>query len=263
MKETILACLHAGGRVLTKGFNRVQSITRKGSAASIVTEFDVASEKEIMAIIRSRHPGDNLIGEETGFDRRGAALTWVVDPLDGTSNYAAGLPWFGILIAVLRGIEPIAAGVYFPIGGALYYSEKGQGVSRDGQPVRVSREQRLSDTLCSYGLDGSDDLEKTRRQATQFAQLVNASRNVRNTNCFLDFAHTIDGRYGACVNQSTKIWDIAAAALMFPEAGGALVDLHGRPVVFSLDPADYQRDYAVVGSSPILLPQVLKALDVP
>jgi myo-inositol-1(or 4)-monophosphatase len=246
--------------VLTAGFNRVQSVLRKESASSIVTEYDAASEKEIVSIIQKRHPGDNVIGEETGFAWRGSELTWVVDPLDGTSNYAAGLPWFGILIAVLRGAETVAAGVSFPLGGSLYYSEKGQGVRRDGQPVRVSSEAQLSNMLCSYGFDGSADEATTRRTVAQLARLANAARNVRCTNCFLDFAHTIDGRFGACVNLSTKIWDIAAAALMFPEAGGRLVDTQGNPVAFSLNPHDYHRNYAVVGSSPALLPQVLAAM---
>ena len=261
MKETILACLQAGGEVLTRGFKQVRSVTRKESAASVVTEFDIASEEAIVSILRARHPSDSIIGEETGFDQHPGDITWVVDPLDGTSNYTAGLPWFGVLIAALRGVETVAAGVHFPLLGALYYAEKGQGVWRDGQRVGMTSETQLSNVLCSYGFDGCPDLEQTRQTATQLARLANASRNVRNTNCFLDFAHTIDGRYGACANRGTKIWDIASAALMLPEAGGVLVDLRGDPVVFSLDIHDYQRDYAVVGSTPALLPQVLAALN--
>lgn len=260
MKTTILDCLEAGGKVLRAGYNRVQSVTRKESASSVVTEYDVASEKAIVSLIQARHPGDNVIGEETGYAWRGSELTWVVDPLDGTSNYAAGLPWFAILIAVLRGAETIAAGVSFPLGGSLYYSEKGGGVWRDGQRVHVSREPRLSNMLCSYGFDSSKDEAATRRTVAQLARLANASRNVRCTNCFLDFAHTIDGRFGACVNLSTKIWDIAGAALMFPEAGGRMVDTSGAPVVFSLDRHDYNRNYAVIGAGPELLPQVLETM---
>ena len=257
LRATAVECATAAGRLLLQHFGHVRDIRVKGSQSSVVTEADVAAEQLILRRIRDQFPDHNIIAEETGFQERGSAFTWVVDPLDGTSNFAAGLPWFGVMVSVLERGSPILAAMYLPTEDQLYLGERGCGATRNGSPVRVTSEIRWPHLLCAYGLDASPDVERVRRQGLLLGGLVQLARNVRATSSLVDFAGTIDGRLGACVNFNTKIWDIAAPALLLPEAGGQLTDLRGEPIRFTISPDWVQQSYAVVGGSPSLCRQVL------
>ena len=104
---------------------------------SIVTEKDIASEKVIIEILTDNFPQFNLVGEEKGARFTGSEYTWIIDPLDGTSNYAAGIPWFGTLIALMFHDKPTAAGAYLPFYDDLYYAEAVKGVTCNGNPIKV------------------------------------------------------------------------------------------------------------------------------
>ena len=258
MKSTVIECATSAGKLLLQHFGRVQGVRVKEGQSSIVTESDLASEQHILRLIRARFPDHNIVAEETGFQDRGSAHTWVVDPLDGTSNFAVGLPWFGVMVSVLERGSPVLAAMYLPMEDRLYLAEPGRGTTRNGEPVRVTAETRWPHLLCAYGMDSSPDEERVRQQGLLLGSLVQLARNVRATNSLVDFACTIDGRLGACVNLNTKIWDIAAPALLFPEAGGQMTDLRGQPITFALDARCCDQSYAVVGGSPALCRQVLE-----
>ena len=258
MKETLLRCVREAGPILLQYFGHVRHITLKENHSSIVTEADVASEKLIADIIRDRHPEHNLLGEESGLQSRGSDFTWVIDPLDGTSNFAAGVPWFGVMVAVLEKTQPMMAAMCLPVDDVLYLAERGRGVTRNGQRIQMTAATDLRETLVAYGMDATPDDAQTRRQTHLLGLLVKEARNVRLANCLLDFCYTLDGRFGACVNHGCKIWDIAPACLMFAEQGGMLTDLQGAPIRLELDPASYLRDYPIVGASPVLHRQVME-----
>jgi len=257
MRDTLIECVRQAGAVVLQNFGKTDGPRRKGNASDIVTAADLASERLIFELIRRRHPEHNLLGEEEGLQNRGSDITWVIDPLDGTSNFAAGLPWFGVMVAVLKQEKPILAAMYLPVTDVLYTAELGKGTLRNGKPVRVSSEKELSDTLCAYGLDASTDVKALEKQTRLMGLIVKHARNVRLTNCLLDFCYTLDGHLGACVNQHCKIWDIAPACLMFPEAGGRCTDLKGEDIRLEINPKKYLRSYAVLGANPVLHQQVL------
>ena len=258
MKSTAIECATSAGRLLLQHFGKVQNVRVKESQSSVVTDADLASEQHILSIIRRRFPDHNIVAEETGFQDRGSAYTWVVDPLDGTSNFAAGLPWFGVMVSVLEQGTPVLGAMYLPVEDRLYLAERGQGATRNDQRVRVTAETRWPHLLCAYGLDASPEAERVRQQGLLLGGLTQLARNIRATNSLIDFAYTIDGRLGAVVNLNTKIWDIAAPALLLPEAGGQLTDLRGQPITFALEAACCERSYAVVGGNPSLCRQVLE-----
>ena len=257
MKTILTRDIKSAGAVLLRYFGRTLHVRRKESQASVVTEADVAAEKFLARRIRARFPAHNILGEETGWQNRGSEFTWVIDPVDGTSNFAAGLPWFGVMLAVLRNSRPIMAAVYLPVTDTLYFAEKGKGVFRNGQRVRVSNATRLSDVLCAFALDPTPSRRQARRNGKLFQRLLAASRNLRMTNSLVDFCSTVDGRLGACLNQMTKIWDIAPFVLMLQEAGGVLTDQQGNPIRFDLTGEPAKRDYAVLGGNRRLYRQVL------
>jgi myo-inositol-1(or 4)-monophosphatase len=259
VSEIVKTCVVDAGKILLDYFGRVDEVSVKESHSSVVTAADLAAEAFIVQTLMRAFPAANVIAEESGFIDKGSDFTWVVDPLDGTSNFAAGLPWFGVLVALLKGNMPVAGAAYLPCTGALYYAEVGQGVTRNGTRVHVTPETDLRNVLCAYGLDASSDETKTQREAAALARLANGVRNVRMTNSLLDFCYTVDGRLGACVNQNTKIWDIAPIILMLAEAGGLLTDVEGRALNLAVG-ADYDRSYAVIGASLALHPQILRLI---
>lgn len=259
LRDTLIEAALAGGVVLHGRFGDGGRVMQKEDHSSVVTEADFASEAAIVAIIERAYPAHNLIAEERGFVDKGADYTWVIDPLDGTSNFAAGLPWFGVLVALLEGTLPVLGAMYLPCIETLYVGEVYGGVTRNGTPVRVTAETDPRNVLCAYGLDASADVAKTRCEAEALTRLVTGVRNVRMTNSLVDFCYTVDGRLGACVNQNTKIWDIAPAWLLLREAGGVLTDTAGDPLHFTLG-ADYDRSYAVVGASLVLHLQIVRLI---
>ena len=249
MKPTLHQALKEAGKILLENFGQISEYTIKESQSSIVTETDVDSEKRIMKIISEAFPEHNLLGEETGFQNKNSEYTWVVDPIDGTSNFAAGIPWFGVIICVLKNFIPEMAGCYLPVQNQLYFAEKGKGATMNGSSISVSKEGVLNNILVAYSLDYSDEPGKTEREANIIQKLVKNVRNLRSTNCLVDLCYTADGKLGASINQTTKIWDIAGPALIIEEAGGMTTDLNGTPFDFSVTEKDYDRNYEIVASN--------------
>lgn len=261
MEKLVHNALKEGGKILMNYFGKVTSYEEKESQSSIVTKADIECEKLIMELIGRKFPGHNTIGEETGFQQRGAEYTWVIDPLDGTSNFAAGLPWFGIIICVLENDKPVMAGCYLPFYNDIYFAEKGKGASKNGKQISVAGEQSLKNVLFCYGLDYSDDFKKTDAEARLFGEMVKNTRNLRATNCLIDFCYTAEGRVGGCINQATKIWDIAGPALIVEEAGGIFTCTSGKKLSFAANSNNYGRNYSVAGGNKWLHPQIIEIIE--
>jgi myo-inositol-1(or 4)-monophosphatase len=174
-----------------------------------------------------------------------------VDPLDGTSNFAAGIPWFGVLVAVLRNFEPVAAGMYLPFYDQLYLAAKGEGATRHG--LRSGwRPNVPQNVLLAYSLDYSTDFAKTEAETRIMGEVVRHVRNLRATNSAVDFCYVADGRLGGCVNQTTSLWDIAAPWLVIREAGGVCTDIRGQEIDFKVDASTYGRNFTVIAANPVL-----------
>ncbi len=261
MKETLLLAMQEAGNILLENFGKISEYEVKESQSSIVTKSDVESEKMIMQIISETFPLHNLLGEETGFRNNNSEYTWIVDPIDGTSNFAAGIPWFGILICVLKNDKPQMSGCYLPVQNKIYFAEKGQGAFLNGNPITVSKETELKNILMAYSLDFSDEPGKTAREAQIIQRLVQHVRNMRSTNCLVDFCYTAEGKLGACANQTTKIWDIAAPVLLMEEAGGIATNLKGEAFNFSISEEDYDRNFEIVASNKILHSKLLELIN--
>jgi myo-inositol-1(or 4)-monophosphatase len=262
-QQTLVESVQTAGRLLLDHFGHVRNIRIKESPSSIVTDADIASDQLIRNQLHSRHPTHNLLTEESGFEYRGSPFTWVVDPLDGTSNFAAGIPWFGVMAALLEHNVPIAAAMFLPVDGSLYLAERGRGANRNQQPLNLNPATDLADVLCAFGIDAGADATQISRQTQTLARVVQHVRNVRATNSLVDFALTLDGRLGAAINFHTKIWDIVAPWLLLHEAGGCLTDLTGAPISFSLGEDACDRHYAVVGGPRPLHAPLLRLLAPP
>lgn len=251
MKKTLIDALKQSGEILLYHLGDVQKISLKGDQ-SIVTEIDLQSEKHIITLIKERFPGHNIIAEETGCSNKESEYCWVIDPLDGTSNYAAGLSWFGTIICLLKNNIPVMGAIHLPYYNAIYFAEKGKGSFLNGQQINVSSEKKLKNVLFAYSLDYSEVQGKTETEGRIIAALVKEVRNLRATNSVVDFCYTAEGKFGGCLNQTTKIWDIAAPYLLINECGGVATDILGNDIVFNTTQTDFMKNYTFMAANKCL-----------
>jgi myo-inositol-1(or 4)-monophosphatase len=248
------------GAILLKYYGRVKGVRQKGGLASVVCDADLAAEESILRRLQREFPEDGIVAEESGYRAGSSDYTWVIDPLDGTSNFVAGLPWFGTQIARLHHGVVCAAAMFLPLDNAMFISELGQGAFRNGQRLQVTAERNPKKILCAFGLDGTANVRRSRYQAEIARRVSQTVRNLRATNSLFDFCYTLEGRLGACVNLNTYIWDIAPVCLMFPEAGGEFTNLAGNPIRFVLGKKSPEVTYEVLGANRSLHGKLVEAI---
>lgn len=259
-KDVLLTALKKGGESLLNYLGSTTKATRKESISSVLTEADLASEKAILEVLSEATGSWNIVTEESGYQNKGSDYTWVVDPLDGTSNFAAGLPWFGVIIALFENEIPVLGGMYLPVDQQLYLTEKGGGATRNGEVISVTASTVLSEHLLSYSFDFNEDQDKTRSEMEIMAKLSRKVRNIRSTNSLVDFCYVADGRLGAALNQTTKIWDIGVPWLMIREGGGKVTDIKGKEINFDLSSEAIQQNYTILASGAALHSPILKTI---
>ena len=258
IKEVLQQALLQGGKILRENFGDKHDYKVKENQSSIVTQTDLDAEKTIKDLIRKSFPKHNILAEEEGYENNNSEYTWVVDPLDGSSNYQAGLGWFGVLIATLQKQEVVLAGAYLPMTDELYLAQKGKGATRNGATIQVSTETTLENVLFAYGLDAAEE-KKLVQDMKYIEQVVRSVRNLRSTNSAVDFCYVADGRLGGFINQTTKAWDVAASQLIIQEAGGVVTDICGDPLEY--DFTNPGKNYTFVAANPSLHKQVMKFID--
>ena len=251
------------GSILRDMSERDLTSRTKHGISNIVTDADTASERLIVQSIQKGFPDHSILAEESGLARGSSDFTWVVDPLDGTSNFAAGIPWYGVLLALLQQERVVLGVMFLPELELLYTASSEQEAARNGSSVRVSSAQSLDEVLWAYGMDGGSDDGSATPQLELLRKLLARVRNVRATNSLVDAAFTADGRLGGFINHSMKIWDIAASSLIISAAGGVVTDLAGRPLAFGVSADALEREYAVLAGAPALHASVLRIVSSP
>jgi myo-inositol-1(or 4)-monophosphatase len=203
-------------------------IDTKSSAVDLVTDVDRACEAAIVGGIRAARPGDAVLAEEgSGFAPAGAAFRWVIDPLDGTTNYAHGYPCFCVSIGVEREGRPAVGVVYNPLLDEVYHAVRGGGAFRGGRPIRVSDQAQLAQSLLATGF-AYDRRERSSPNLAHFAAFLGRAQAVRRDgSAALDLAAVACGRFDGYWELDLQPWDVAAGGLLVQEAGGRLSDLAG------------------------------------
>ncbi|MEK7617475.1 MAG: inositol monophosphatase [Patescibacteria group bacterium] len=253
--------LHQASEIASKEFGRVSGTIKDEDNNQILTETDTRIGRLLVNLIQGEFPEHNIIDEETGVVDNNSQFTWVIDPIDGTSNFVQGVPNYGIMIGLLRGGEPISAGISLPFFQEIILAEKGQGTFRKNERLRVTEERDLSSVLVAYQLDShQNDPDFTRREYTTVAEIALAVRNVRTSGSCFDAVMVAEGKYGACLNRTAKIWDIVAAQLIVEEAGGVCTDFFGRDLDY-VDPVSrVANNFTYCLASPILHEQIQKII---
>jgi myo-inositol-1(or 4)-monophosphatase len=211
------------GELLVDRLGRVQTITHK-SPKDVVTEVDHLSEELILEAIRSTFPNDGLLAEESGQVAGDSGRVWVVDPLDGTINYANGIPVFCVSVALVVDGRPAVGVVHDPTRLETFSAAAGGQARLDGRPITASDKERLSDFVVSLALGG----RSVATRARNVRKAIRVSRSMGSA--ALALAYVSNGRFDAFVQQGgLSSWDIAAAGLIAERAGAKVTDLGGGP----------------------------------
>jgi myo-inositol-1(or 4)-monophosphatase len=221
----------AGGIVMG-GYRRGATISKKG-AADLVTEFDVASETHVCRELARVFPAIAIVGEESQGKRQVQAedaLRFFVDPIDGTTNFAHGHPFFCVSLGLCQGGTPLAGVIYAPALGVCWTGAVGHGAFRNGEACRVSRCEALSEALCATGF-GYEVAGKQDGNISEFAEVQARARGVRRCGAAaLDLALVADGTYDAYWEFMLQPWDMAAGAALVLAAGGHATGFGGEPL---------------------------------
>ena len=228
LKRFLLTTAEDAGEVLMKYFHRKHRIeVKKGEG--IVTEADKAAERLILSRLSRNFPNSSIITEESGEYRRDDTLCWVIDPLDGTTNYAHGFPWFCVSIGLYEEGKPKAGVIYHPVLKEMFFTESGRGAFLNDRRIKVSRTRRLEDSLLSTGFYYSRG-KALGHQVEIFRRLNQTARGVRRPgSAALDLAYVACGRFDGFWERGLSPWDVAAGFLMVEEAGGKVSDYRGQP----------------------------------
>jgi myo-inositol-1(or 4)-monophosphatase len=221
------------GALLLDGLGRRRTVELK-SQFDLVTDMDRASEDLIISAIRAEFPDHMIVSEEGGGTSAGhsrsdsaAELIWLIDPLDGTNNYAHGFPFFCVSVALWQGRTPLLGVIYNPVLDELFSAAAGSGASRNGRPIRVSATPALSAALVSTGFPYDYALTPA-NNLPEFDRIQARCQGVRRSGAAaLDLAYVAMGRLDAHWELQLKPWDTGAAALLVLEAGGRLSDWSG------------------------------------
>ena len=229
------------GNILAAGYEKEHQIDFKGEI-DLVTEIDHRSETMLVEAITQRFPGHYILAEEGG-GADGGRYQWYIDPLDGTVNYAHGVPFFCVSIAFAVDGQLSLAAVYDPMRDELFSAERGKGAWRNGQPMRVRAQSELSRSLLVTGFpyDIRTTANSNLEQFVRFARLTQGVRRLGSA--ALDLCYVAAGRFDGYWELSLRPWDIAAGALIAREAGALVTTVQGESgILFS--------PYSVLAATP-------------
>jgi myo-inositol-1(or 4)-monophosphatase len=227
---TAIEAALGAGRVLRARFRRAFDVQKKGPI-DLVTAADLQVEREFRALIADRFPTHAVLGEEAGASVAAAGRArWIIDPIDGTTNFAHGVALFCVSIALeVDGVLEVGV-VYDPMADELFTAERGGGAWMNGVRIEVSETRNLVDALLCTGFPYSVR-ERRRRQVEVFAAFLGEARAVRRLgSAALDLCYVAAGRFDGFWEEMLQPWDLAAAALIVEEAGGRLTRYDGSPL---------------------------------
>lgn len=229
--KVLTEAVMAGGAVLRKyrgGLSEAEIF--KKDEIDLVTAADLESEREILAVIRAAFPGDEILTEESGHaggGSTGEGGRWVIDPLDGTTNFAHGFPIYAVSIGYVENGLPMAGAVYDPTRDELFFAVRGEGATLSGKPIRVSTAKPLANALLATGFPY--DIKTSRENNLDyFAAFAKRAQAVRRAgSAALDLCYLACGRFDGFWELKLHPWDVAAGWLLITEAGGVVSDFSG------------------------------------
>lgn len=228
LKQNLLEATRAGASQLVHYFNRDFKISNKEGVNNLVTEADHAAEKAIIAVIQNTYPDHFILSEETGEIKSNSEYKWIIDPIDGTVNFANGIPICCVSIAVEKNGEMILGAVYAPILNEFYVAEKGMGAFLNDKKITVSNKTEVIRSCLVTGFPYTY-LDSPRGPLQVFEELIRQGIPVRRLgSAAIDLCWVAAGRFDGFYEHQLQAWDSAAGFLMVKEAGGEVTDFAGE-----------------------------------
>jgi len=242
------------GEILRRGFGSAIRIASKEGRHNLVTEFDHASELRIIDVLRTHTPSAAILTEESGSHHGSGDVTWVIDPLDGTVNFAHGIPIFCVSIAAVVGDDIVCGVIHQPLLNEMFTATLAGGSHLNGRPLRVSSTAGLSESFLVTGFP-YDVEDNPGHCIDQFASIVGRGLPVRRLgSAALDLAYVADGRFDGFWEVALQPWDMAAGVLMVTEAGGRVSHYSNRSFTLATD--------SIVATNGMIHDELVRALAV-
>lgn len=223
IRDVAVAAAERAGEILYKNWGEIHDVEKKGTI-DLVTEADRASEKAIIEVIQSAFPDHTILAEESGLTLGTDPYEWIIDPLDGTTNYAHNLPEFTVSIAFAHEGEMAFGLILNPVGGELFCAARGDGARLNGRRIRVSGVKTVRESLLVTGFP-YDLASVIRPLMRRFETFLLAAQGVRRLgSAALDLCYVACGRFDGFWEQNLHPWDTAAGWIIVQEAGGQVTD---------------------------------------
>jgi len=230
MINDIIQISKEAGELIRNAFGKTHSVEFKTNELNLVTETDKASEKLITDFIRKKYPSHGVLAEEGSESNKSAEYLWVVDPLDGTTNFAHGLPIFSVSIGLQKNGETIAGVVYDVMRNVLYSAEKGSGSFENEKRINVSTNENIGHSILVTGFpyNVKENPDKAYERFIAFLKQARAIRRLGSA--AIDFCYAANGVFDGFWEVSLHPWDICAGKLIVEEAGGIVTDFDGNKI---------------------------------
>ncbi len=216
------------GEILLDLYPKIHEIRYKGSI-NLVTEADVKSENLLKQAIKEKYPAHTILAEESGLEDRDKTFKWIIDPLDGTTNFAHGFPWFCVSVALEVNKEICLGVVHNPISKETFSVLKQNGAFLNGMPIRVSKAKQIEKALLATGFPYNIH-EQPEPVVSRFNKMLKVARGIRRAgSAALDLCYVACGRFDGFWEERLYPWDTAAGLLLVKEAGGIVTDFKGNP----------------------------------
>jgi myo-inositol-1(or 4)-monophosphatase len=228
LKTTLMNAVKAGAAELSRFFNKSFVVSNKEGINNLVTEADHASEKAILDVIKKEFPGHYILSEEAGEIIQDSSYKWIIDPIDGTVNFAHSIPLCCVSIAVEYNGEIVLASVYNPIMNELFFAEKGKGSTLNEKQIRVSKKQKVANACLVTGFPYTY-LDVPNGPLQIFEKLIRKGIPVRRLgSAATDLCWVAAGRFDGFYEHKLQAWDSAGGYLIVEEAGGKVTDFEGN-----------------------------------
>jgi len=218
------------GHVIRDGFGKNILIEFKTDEANLVTSIDKAAEKLIKEFIYRNYPSHSIIAEESGHEKKSSDYTWVIDPLDGTTNFAHGLPIFSVSIGLLKKNEIILGVIYDVMRDIMYTSEKGGGAYANDKKIVVNNNSKLNQSVLVTGFAYNRN-DEYREAVKLFGSFLSKTRAVRRLgSAAIDFCYVASGVFDGFWEINLNPWDVCAGMLIVKEAGGVVTNFKNEEI---------------------------------
>ncbi len=226
MKSLMLKAAREAGKIVMRHYGNAGKLGFK-NPRSIVTKVDLLSERKIMDIISKKYPNHSFLTEESGQIKKDSEYLWIVDPIDGTTNFVSSLGNFAVCIALAKNNEVLIGAVYDPCLDNMYFAEKGKGAFLNNKKIKVSNKNNLSESILAFNLPSN--VEISRKTLSLLGKIYGNFRGIRNFGAAaLNMCYLAEGKFDVYFTKIIKAWDVAAAKLVVEEAGGKVTDIKNK-----------------------------------